>query len=429
MNKESKNEVKRFRHLRQMAQEKLWKNGNDMGQLADKDANYLLEELKVHQIELEMQNEELKKSERELTEARDKFSDLYYNAPVGYATFDSAGRVHEANNTLVNKLGVDRQAVIGKLFSDHIAREFQDQFYFFCRHISGQGKQTVELELKARDGAVLHVIINGMALLDSERNSAVFRAAIIDITDLKQAVDRIHEHQLTIERMEAIEKANQEIDDLTYLVSENLRSPVRYIAGFADALREEAADKLNERENHYLERISNASKQLGHVLDSLTRLSQLTRGKIYARQVNLSKIIETAIQEARALNPEIKFKTRITPDIFALADGLYIEHALDNLVSYISRLPVSQDPVTIVFETSRKDGKISYCLAAEGINISPDMGSALFEPYKHGRKTPSESSENMNIPLTVTKRIIVHHGGQIWVESESKDRIEFCFTL
>ena len=108
---------KKFIKLRNQAEDFLDKNPKAIKRLPVMDAQNLLEELQIHQIELEMQNEELRHTQLELEAARDRFSDLYDFAPVGYFTISEQGIILEANLTGAELVGTERSALIEQRFS------------------------------------------------------------------------------------------------------------------------------------------------------------------------------------------------------------------------------------------------------------------------------------------------------------------------
>ena len=94
-----------------------------------RDPQALMHNLQLHQAELEMQNEELRRAQSELAQAHDRFQDLYDFAPVGYLTFDAHGTILEVNLTAAKMLAVPRQKLVGQKLSHFIARDSQDNFH------------------------------------------------------------------------------------------------------------------------------------------------------------------------------------------------------------------------------------------------------------------------------------------------------------
>ena len=117
----------------------------------------LIHELEVHQIELEMQNEELRRIQGELEKTRDRYSHLYDFAPVGYFTLSEKGIIEEANLSCASMLGVERSSLIGKPFSRFICKDDQDAFYFHRKTLfEANAKQVCELKLVRKDRTQFH---------------------------------------------------------------------------------------------------------------------------------------------------------------------------------------------------------------------------------------------------------------------------------
>lgn len=120
-------------HLRERAETLLRQSPRDIRMLSYADLQALVHELQIHEIELEMQSEELCKTQQDLQESCDRFADLYDLAPVGYLTLDAHKKIVEANLTVAIMLGMDRADLPGRKLSDFIAREEQDKFYLHCQ--------------------------------------------------------------------------------------------------------------------------------------------------------------------------------------------------------------------------------------------------------------------------------------------------------
>ncbi|MBT6230895.1 MAG: PAS domain-containing protein, partial [Candidatus Scalindua sp.] len=124
-----KENQKRLSALRKIAEKRLNSENMPIEKLSEADVRKLAHELQVHQIELEMQNEELRKSQQELEDSRDKYSRLYDFAPIGYFTISDDGVIMEANLTGAKMLGVERSHLINKPLCVFIVKDDQDNYY------------------------------------------------------------------------------------------------------------------------------------------------------------------------------------------------------------------------------------------------------------------------------------------------------------
>ena len=97
------------------------------------DIQYLLHELQVHQAELSLQNEELRRVQLDLEISRDLYSDLYNFAPSGYCTLSQKGRILNANQTLAEMLGMDQEKLLHRPLSDFVDSARQDEYYLHCQ--------------------------------------------------------------------------------------------------------------------------------------------------------------------------------------------------------------------------------------------------------------------------------------------------------
>jgi diguanylate cyclase (GGDEF)-like protein/PAS domain S-box-containing protein len=155
----------------------------------------LVQELEIHQVELEMQNEELRRIQEELQLSRNKYAELYDFAPIGYFTLDFQGLIREVNIAGAQLLGKERRRLIAKPFSGFIADAAGKGV--FSRHLESvfqkPGMQQCEISLKGKAGTVIHGQLQSVTVATLEREDGCILTAIVDNTAGKLAEDRIRE--------------------------------------------------------------------------------------------------------------------------------------------------------------------------------------------------------------------------------------------
>ncbi len=161
--------------------------------LTPEESGQMLRELRVRQIELEIQNDELRRAHAELDASRAHYIDLFDLAPMGYFTMSETGQVMEANLTAETLLGVARGALAGQPLTRFILPEDQDVFYRHCKKVfDTSAPQTCEFRMLRADGTPFWVQLDATATKGAE-DSPACRTVIIDITERKQLDGRVKE--------------------------------------------------------------------------------------------------------------------------------------------------------------------------------------------------------------------------------------------
>ena len=168
-------------------------------------ADELLHELQVHQIELEMQNEELRHAQIALEESRDRYLALYEFAPVGYLTLTGEGLIEEINLTGAKLFGIERKLLIKRHFAAVVVPKDGDRWHVFFKELMRQKKEAhqVELILKRSDNTVFHALLSGQFVAIGIAVPAM-RISLTDITENKQTEAALRKSQADLNRAQAV---------------------------------------------------------------------------------------------------------------------------------------------------------------------------------------------------------------------------------
>jgi len=229
-------EDKKANELRTRAEKLLKSNKNTVEETSDAAFRTLVNELQVHQVELEMQNEELRRTQLELEASREKYYDLYDLAPVGYFSLDHKNLILEVNLNGASMVGMERRLLVKKRFTQFIVSAFQDPFYMFQKETFKTGAiQTLEVQLKKKNSTPFWVQLDGVATQDTDGNFTHMRIIAIDISEKKQILENLKKSHDELERRvekrtDELMKANAQLESLSGLLISTQEKERRRIA-------------------------------------------------------------------------------------------------------------------------------------------------------------------------------------------------------
>lgn len=181
----------RTRNLRQAAEKKIQKpsvTDEEIQSMDPAELRRMIHELRVHKVELEMQNETLRETQVELETARRRYLDLFDQAPVGYVSIDEKGIVRSTNQTAADLLATQPGNVIGKRFSTHVYPADRDRYFQFLNPLSdSKANAWEEVRLIQAGGSSFNARLQGKALTDGGNQSLEILLCLLDISEKKQA--------------------------------------------------------------------------------------------------------------------------------------------------------------------------------------------------------------------------------------------------
>jgi PAS domain S-box-containing protein len=258
------------------------------------DAQRMLHELQVHQVELEMQNEELKESRNRVEALLEKYTDLYDFAPVGYFSLDQQGRIREVNLTGAALLGTERSRLLHRRLEHFVVPTSRPSFLRLLEQVfADSGKQVGEAELRKKGARAFWANLNATPFMSAAEPLKGCRLAVLDITSLKQAEEAQH-------RVEALARANSELQieiARRQTVEEALKESEQHQGRLLDQSRQ-----MQRQLQHLSHRILQAQE------DERKRISRELHDEIAQTLVGINVHLETLAREATVNPRQLKKK-------------------------------------------------------------------------------------------------------------------------
>jgi len=216
-----------FPNRRQRAEERITAESLPPEELSPDQAVRLIHELQVRQIELERQNDELRRSQAELEKSRNKYADLYDFAPVGYLTLDAQGAIVEANLTAATLLGVERSQLLNRSFTHFLVAADRQLFRRLLNNGLSMKEQQGEVHVRGGNGDARVMLVDILFLTDAEGRERR-RVSLTDITELKRTQEELRLHKEGLEEPVVHRTAElTELNEQLHQVNEKLEALFR----------------------------------------------------------------------------------------------------------------------------------------------------------------------------------------------------------
>jgi light-regulated signal transduction histidine kinase (bacteriophytochrome) len=254
-----------------------------------------------------------------------------------------------------------------------------------------------------------------------------------DITARKEAEAKLRDLNLDLERRVQertcdLESANQELEAFAYSASHDLRTPLQSIDGWGQALAEDYGDRLDKTGLGYLATIRGEAKRMRQLIDALLQLSRVARSEMSREPVDLSALATEMAATLRQHDPGRAAEIVIAPGLTARGDPVLLRTVLQNLLGNAWKFTAKTAAARIEFGQARRDdGRPAFFVRDNGAGFDRAFAAKLFLPFQ--RLHRQEEFAGTGIGLSLVKRIITRHGGEVWAEGEVGQGATFWFTL
>lgn len=224
-----------------------------------------------------------------------------------------------------------------------------------------------------------------------------------------------------------LETLNEELEAFSYSVSHDLRAPLRAIAGFAQALDEDARERLTPSERHYLDRIRNGAGRMGELIDDLLQLSRVTRASMHRTSVDLAAIARAVADHLDVTHPERQVQWDIPESLPVNADPALMRIVLENLLGNAYKFTAQTPGARIRLYEERAGGHQACVVEDNGAGFDMAHAAKLFGVFQ--RLHSETEFPGTGIGLATVQRIVHRHGGHVTGEGTPGRGARFQFTL
>lgn len=399
---------------------------------------------------------------RKTTFSKDYVDNIVGNMNDALLVIDEGGRIKTVNRAATRLLGYDESEILMRPLSNFFTLSAEELKNIEKRILQGETISNLEIGFKDKSGSSIPVSLNGAPFKDAggkissailaARDIREYKALLEELSgarknleekvgklqksdkamlfmvedlneiskDLKLARDKLEEKIIEVER------SNKELDDFTYVVSHDLKEPLRAIESFSKFLTEKYEAKLDEQGKHYVEVIQRSVNRMQTLIKDLLELSRISRQKKPLEVVDLNQLLKEIREDLALRLEESKADLKVQDLPTVKYERIRISQLFTNLITNAIKYNDKEKPVIEVGCDQSEDEEFRCYVKDNGKGIPGEYHEKVFGLFQ---RLDADQEKGTGAGLTICKKIAESHGGKIWLESEQGKGSTFYFTI
>ncbi|MDR6990754.1 CHASE domain-containing protein [Luteimonas sp. 3794] len=358
-----------------------------------------------------------------------RFRNAMQYSAIGMVLLGRNGAILESNPAMAEIAGVSQATLTGTLFHGYFADGHDEVSRTREMQALREGVHRSTRRLRRHDGDIREVHLASTLMPGDDGSDVARLVQVEDVTERLRAEAQVHALNRTLEsrverRTRALTQANHELESFAYIVSHDLRAPLRSIDGFGRILAERYSAVIDAQGQDYLARVRNAAARMDALIDALLKMSRISRGEFKRAPLDLSRMAREVLSELRQTDPGREVAVRVAPGLRAEGDPALVRNLLENLLGNAWKFTANTARATIEFGV--EPGEVFY-VADNGAGFNAEYAGKLFRPFQ--RLHRDDEFKGHGVGLASVRRIVERHGGTIDAVGRLNGGATFRFTL
>lgn len=350
------------------------------------------------------------------------------------AITDKKGTITYVNDAFVDISGYSKEELIGEnhriINSNYHTKAF---FKKLWSTISSGEIWKGEIKNKKKNGKYYWVDTTIVPIFNNNKKPEQYIAIRNDITERKKFQERLEILNKKLEdkvkeRTADLELSNQELRTFNYMISHDLRTPLRAVNIFASQLKNKL-QKIGVEDEliQDLEFINSGVNEMNRLISDLLEYARLRNSKLRLKKANLKPLINSHFKENQALYSDLEAELKVDNFPPLEIDETLFTHVISNLIGNTFKYASNDKNLVVNIQYKREDNFHKLTFTDNGIGFDSNHAEDIFKPFK--RLVGYNHSEGSGLGLSICMRIIQQHGGEIWAESEEGYGAKFHIKL